>query len=666
MYIANTLMKSAYEQHKAETNSEANFLEEFKAALIENRDNKEIIKAYDKKNTFFLLSDGSYYCFKKEKVHIKKANYGAIKSTSFEVHPSVEQQQIIYAALAGYNLKVQAFAGTGKTTTIKQLAAVIDKSSLYVAFNSAIVNEVNSQLPSHVRASTAHKLAISSVIYTSPQMYKKFEGWKELWYHNNVREYTGVTLNKVLLSMVIRTTKRFLKSVDKVVEHYHLSIKDKQTIARLTESSANKVINYLSELCQKHRKSTAEEISKSVFFLYQKPKLKVLEERSKVQCLVSNYLTKQECLELVQKTIKTAAQYSSCEVITEEDFPAKLFNKIADSEQANGEIRDSQQILTNKLLKAANHLWENIIGPESNCAIDHDSYLKLWQLSQPQINAEVIYIDEAQDLDPVMLDVLKKQKAQLIWLGDSYQQIYAWRGAVNALEQVDNCLEYELTETYRFPPSLTKYANAVLNVLGESRKIKSNKEQGRTLLGKTAIISRTNATLFDYAFNLAKENRYFAWSDNNFKPDQLLKHCNEIIKIHHLETPFMDIYKEFSSIEDIETFLEEESNDLLARPLALCKRFNFNISQIKTALNLISSHTDYDANLVLTTAHKSKGQEWDEVILTDDFVDAIERERRSDNDTMHEWNLLYVALTRAKKELSLIDGLKLILGISNN
>lgn len=656
MHNANKLMKAAYEQHIEETNSESGFLERFKAELANNKDNIDLIKVYDKNNKFFLLADGSFYSFVKDKPHISKANFSSIKNAKFEVYPSAEQQQIIYAALAGFNIKVQAFAGTGKTTTIKQLATVIDKPSLYVAFNKTIVDEVSTTIPLHVKAKTANGLAYSFVIAPYPALRNKFEGWKELWYHNNIKEFTGVTLNRVLLPIVIRTTKRFLKSIDKNILPHHISLKDEQTIAKLTEPPANKVINFLSNFCQKHRNSSNGDINNNINALYKAPSCSI-------EKLLPNYLTRIECYDLTIQAIKNAKYYSASDVITEEDFPSKLYSKIRDNNEDS--VNDSKNSLVNKLLNASKTLWSNIIDPNCSCAIDHDAYLKIWQLSQPEINAEVIYIDEAQDLDPVMLDVLTSQKSQLIWLGDTYQQIYAWRGAINALEQIDDCLEYELTETYRFPVSLTKYANAALNVLGESRTIKSNKKLTNTRINKTAIITRTNNTMIGEALTLTQQGKFFAWSDNNFNAETLLKHCREIIKIQQCQAPFMDHYKEFNCLEDIEEFLAEESNDLISRPLSLCKRFNFNFSQIQYALCLIQKYINPEASFVLTTAHKSKGQEWDKVILTDDFIDAIERENKSGKSTKHEWNLLYVAMTRAKKELSLLDGIKLKLGLSH-
>jgi hypothetical protein len=50
----------------------------------------------------------------------------------------------------------------------------------------------------------------------------------------------------------------------------------------------------------------------------------------------------------------------------------------------------------------------------------HDHYLKLWHLSGPKINADYILFDEAQDANPVLVDIVRQQThAQLVWVGDS-------------------------------------------------------------------------------------------------------------------------------------------------------------------------------------------------------------------------------------------------------
>jgi superfamily I DNA/RNA helicase len=56
------------------------------------------------------------------------------------------------------------------------------------------------------------------------------------------------------------------------------------------------------------------------------------------------------------------------------------------------------------------------------------------------------------------------------------------------------------------------------------------------------------------------------------------------------------------------------------------------------------------ADLVLSTAHKSKGREWNCVKLENDFL-----YRESKNYSPEESNLLYVAATRAQHVLDITE-----------
>lgn len=71
--------------------------------------------------------------------------------------------------------------------------------------------------------------------------------------------------------------------------------------------------------------------------------------------------------------------------------------------------------------QAAQKVWE-ALGGWWNEGIPHDAYLKWWQLTRPQISAQLVLFDEAQDASPVMLSVLPKDRTWMV--GDPYQQIY--------------------------------------------------------------------------------------------------------------------------------------------------------------------------------------------------------------------------------------------------
>ena len=62
---------------------------------------------------------------------------------------------------------------------------------------------------------------------------------------------------------------------------------------------------------------------------------------------------------------------------------------------------------------------------------------------------------------------------------------------------------------------------------------------------------------------------------------------------------------------------------------------------------------ELDSDIVLSTAHKAKGKEWDQVIVADDF--PLEKGKKKADE--EEQRLAYVAITRAKKTLEVTSNI---------
>ena len=78
--------------------------------------------------------------------------------------PTSEQQAIIDAYKSGGNLVVEAGAGTGKTSTLRLLAAAAPgRRGIYVAYNRAIADDAKRSFPANVTCATAHSLAFRAV-----------------------------------------------------------------------------------------------------------------------------------------------------------------------------------------------------------------------------------------------------------------------------------------------------------------------------------------------------------------------------------------------------------------------------------------------------------------------------------------------------------------------
>jgi hypothetical protein len=59
-----------------------------------------------------------------------------------------------------------------------------------------------------------------------------------------------------------------------------------------------------------------------------------------------------------------------------------------------------------------------MLNPTSDLPITHDFYLKLWTLSKPVINADLVMLDEGQDANGLLLKILEEQKCQVIYVGE--------------------------------------------------------------------------------------------------------------------------------------------------------------------------------------------------------------------------------------------------------
>lgn len=148
-------------------------------------------------------------------------------------------------------------------------------------------------------------------------------------------------------------------------------------------------------------------------------------------------------------------------------------------------------------VSTARRLWRDMSDPDGSFPSTHDVYVKLWTLQEPVITGfEFILFDEAQDADPVMLEVVQRQTIPVFWVGDSNQQIYQWRGAVNAMQTIETKIETPLTMSFRFGQEIASQANRLLGFLGETRRIIGNpsmQSRVQPFSRPAAILCRTNA-----------------------------------------------------------------------------------------------------------------------------------------------------------------------------
>ncbi|XP_030072453.1 F-box DNA helicase 1 isoform X2 [Microcaecilia unicolor] len=318
----------------------------------------------------------------------------------------------------------------------------------------------------------------------------------------------------------------------------------------------------------------------------------------------------------------------------------------------------------------------------------HDGYLKLWQLGKPLLPSyDAIFVDEAQDCTPAIIDIVLSQRCGKIFVGDPHQQIYSFRGAISALHQVQHTQLFYLTQSFRFGAEIAYVGATILDICKNVKHktlVGVNKEGGirSNVPGQAAILSRTNACVFDEAVKVIERNQptriHLIGGPKNFGLDRimdiwLLLHPEEEKKNKNLfiKDPFIKVWVNHKGFFGLKGYAANVEDKELEAKIAVVEKYNLRIPELVNRLHCSHIQNPEFADFILGTVHKAKGMEFETVHVSDDFVKVpcarhnIQRlQFRVDMHNEDEWNLLYVAVTRAKKHLLITKSIENILTLA--
>jgi hypothetical protein len=469
--------------------------------------------------------------------------------------PTAEQQAVIEAASGAGDLKIKAFAGAGKTSTLQLVAEHFDqRRGMYLAFNREIAASAARRFPPHVGARTMHSLAWACV---SPPLRSRVSRQGEPPHELaaryglgplEVRTVTGKAAEIAPFDigrMIADGRDRFCRSADILPATQHIVVDEK-----------------------------IDEV--------------------------------------------VAAQ------------------------------------LRTYLLPYVGQLWEEGTAARAASAISPDVLLKLWALSEPRIEADYLLFDEAQDSDGVMLSVLGWQRhAQIIYVGDPYQQIYEWRGAVNAMAQID-APERALTESFRFGATFAALATRLLALLGERTPIRGQDAIGSIMVEDPAlappvdaILCRKNVTaIWQFAAGLEAGHRPAI----RMSPAEILAYADGADRLLAGQRAFRPAaFSLFETWSDAQSFARSAFGQDLLPVVRIVDELGTGYLRALARRSAEEGATDY----VISTVHRAKGLEWKRVKVANDF-----RLRGADGSPMpddDELRLLYVAVTRAQHVLDISE-----------
>jgi superfamily I DNA/RNA helicase len=294
--------------------------------------------------------------------------------------------------------------------------------------------------------------------------------------------------------------------------------------------------------------------------------------------------------------------------------------------------------------------------------LPHDGYLKLWALSKPRLPYDIILLDEAQDTNPLTLELVMAQRhAALVLVGDKHQGIYGFRKAMNAMERVQADERVAITQSFRFGQGIADVATALL---------KHFKDEPLAVKGRTdievawtldrdrhhAILGRTNAGIFTAAAELVVDagsgNRrlHFIGGFDSYP-------FGKVLDAYYLWADERARIKDasisrFQSFEDFRAYGAEAGDAEVKALVKTVELYRTQVPKVYNAIRAADTPAQDRADVTLTTAHKAKGLEWEQVEVLPDFFDPMDPPPEADLDP-EEVNLLYVAVTRAIRAVQL-------------
>lgn len=468
--------------------------------------------------------------------------------------PTPEQDLILTGFRAHQPMVIEALAGTGKTTTLRMLAQVPERTprrGLYLAYNKLIATEAERSFP--IKVSTAHSLA-----------------------------YRAIGTNYA----------------------HRLGGRRGAGSARLPASEVARMF-----------KLTHERVGELT-------------------------LTEAHQARLAQATVQRWCQ---------SDAPTPQPRHMpADVPAEFGDPIEIWQLLEPTVTKVV----ADLANPAGKLHFTHDVYLKLWTLTQPQLPYDYILFDEAQDANPAIAKlVMAQDSAQLVCVGDRHQQLYGWRGAVDAMQWFPG-ERLPLTQSFRFGPQIAEVANHWLQQMGSELRVTGLAPHPSFVgpLGGAgdAVLCRTNGLVITNVMRCHRQSIPVAIAPGTPGAGSDIKHfAYDAGRLMRGEPPRSLELAAFTSWDQLVKYAEEEEGGKDLRTVVRLIQVH-GVAELVRAIDRIVPADQ--AQVMISTGHKAKGMEWDSVEVADDFV--VEPREGEQMVPKSEQMLAYVTVTRARRYLA--------------
>jgi ATP-dependent DNA helicase UvrD/PcrA len=305
---------------------------------------------------------------------------------------------------------------------------------------------------------------------------------------------------------------------------------------------------------------------------------------------------------------------------------------------------------------------------ETSSRIDFDDMVWLPVVLKLAVTKyDFVFVDETQDLNATQIALVQKalkKGGRLIAVGDPRQAIYQFRGAAQgAFEKVQESFAANvlpLSVTYRCGRLIVEEARRFVKELEAAPLAEEGRVQACSELRMfnevqdgDFILSRTNAPLTRICLALLKIGRraHVQGRDVGTKLSSAVRRT----KCEDVESMLASVdrwtAKEIARLEkkDEDTSSVQDTCDCLH---ALADG-EVSTAAVLAKIDALFADGNNDTRITLSSTHKAKGMERDRVwLLRNTYLKVRKGKTKTSKE---EENLYYVAVTRAKRELYLVD-----------
>lgn len=291
-----------------------------------------------------------------------------------------------------------------------------------------------------------------------------------------------------------------------------------------------------------------------------------------------------------------------------------------------------------------------------------------------------IILDEAQDLSVCQREIVlkcRKINTRMLFFGDSEQSLYSFASSdpesFKRLKELPNTTSLPLSISYRCAKNIVDFAKKIVPTIEENNDGRAGEVKYDVQLDEIQdgdmVLCRNNAPLMQVYVDFIKQGKkcFIRGKDIGLNLKNMVKRTgiNALNKSLQEDGVFVRLYDTlFDMINEVMckynvTYADAVDSAAISNRLDMIKALEILSDDINTADELVEKINNIFSDrkkggISLSTIHKAKGLESDNVFIVCRHLMPSSRAKK-DWEIRQEYNLMYVAYTRAKNVLGFVD-----------